>query len=78
MESLCAILSSTDLIDLVILWRARSEAEAARRLRPPSPTARPSSFVSASISASAFSALSTLPAALASCNSSRSSESRRR
>ena len=48
--SLCAILSSTALIVLVMLCRARSEADAARRLRPPSPTARESSLVNASIS----------------------------
>ena len=39
-----------------MLCRARSEAETARRLRPPSPTARESSLVSASISSSACSA----------------------
>src|SRR6266851_4874275 len=38
--SLCAILSSTDLIVLLMLCRARSEADTARRLRPPSPRAR--------------------------------------
>ena len=47
--SLCAILSTTALIVFVMLWRARSEADAARRLRPPSPTARESSEVNASI-----------------------------
>ena len=62
--SLCAILSSTDLIVLVMLCRARSEADAARRLRPPSPTARESSLVSASISCSACSARSTFPSFL--------------
>jgi hypothetical protein len=36
--SLCVILSSTDLIVLPILCRARSEADIARRLHPPSPT----------------------------------------
>src|SRR5438094_10514044 len=45
-----AILSSTALIVLVMVCRARSEADAARRLRPPSPTARESSLVSASSS----------------------------
>ena len=62
--SLCAIFSSTALIDLVMLCRARSEADAARRLRPPSPTARESSLVSASISSSACSARSTFPSCL--------------
>ena len=62
--SLCAILSTTDLIVLVMLCRARSEADAARRLRPPSPTARESSEVSASISCSACSARSTFPSFL--------------
>ena len=76
--SLCAILSSTDLIVLVMLCRARSDADAARRLRPPSPTARDSSFVSVSISCSACSARSTFPSSLASSSSSRNSESRRR
>ena len=66
--SLCAILSSTDLIDLVILCRARSEADAARRLRPPSPTARESSLVSASISTSNCSARSTFPTPLSAFN----------
>ena len=75
--SLCAILSTTDLIVLVMLCRARSEADPARRLRPPSPTARESSLVSASISCSACSARSTFPRSLASSSSSRSSESRR-
>ena len=60
-RSLCAILSSTALIVLVTLCRARSDADAARRLRPPSPTARDSSFVSVSISSSACSARSTFP-----------------
>src|SRR5229473_2305757 len=60
--SLCAILSSTDLIVLPTLCRARSEADIARRLRPPSPTARESSLASASISCSACSARSTFPA----------------
>ena len=69
-SSLCAILSSTALIVLVMLCRARSAAEAARRLRPPSPTARESSAVSASISCSARSARSTFPAPFASSNSS--------
>ena len=62
--SLCAILSTTALMDLVTLCRARSEADAARRLRPPSPTARESSRVSASISCSACSARSTFPRVL--------------
>ena len=75
--SLCPILSTTALMVLVMLCRARSEADAARRLRPPSPTARESSRVSASISSSACSARSTLPSSLASSNSSRNSESRR-
>ena len=60
--SLRAILSSTALIVLPMLCRARSEADAALRLRPPSPTARDSSLVSASISRSACSARSTFPA----------------
>src|SRR6266852_8147914 len=64
--SLCAIRSSTDLIVLPMLCRARSEADAARRLRPPSPTARESSEVSASISCSALSARSMFPTCLAS------------
>ena len=62
--SLCAILSSTDLIDLVMLCRARSDADAARRSRPPSPTAREISLVSAAISSSACSARSTFPKVL--------------
>ena len=62
--SLCAILSSTALIVLVMLCRARSEADAALRLRPPSPTARDSSLVSASISCFACSARSTFPSFL--------------
>ena len=74
--SLCAIFSTTALIVLVTLWRARSEADAALRLRPPRPTARESSCVSASISSSACSARATFPESFASSNSSRSSESR--
>ena len=77
-ESLCAILSSTALTVLVMLCRARSDADAAFRSRPPSPTARDSSLVSASISSSARSARATFPCAFASSSSSRSSPSRRR
>jgi hypothetical protein len=72
--SLCAILSRTDLIVLLMLCRARSEADAARRLRPPSPTARESSEVNESISCSACSARPTFPSSFASRSSSRSSE----
>src|ERR1700722_11316273 len=43
--SFCAILSSTDLIVLVIVCRARSEADLALRSRPPNPTARESSLL---------------------------------
>ena len=57
-----------------MLCRALSEADAARRLRPPSPAARETSFLSASISSSVCSARSTFPNSLTFSSSSRSSE----